>query len=170
MIPASLSDMYYYKVSNGVILIGLSISFLLRIEHQGPMGIWYWALGLLLPFFLCFILYLFRMIGASDIKLFSVIGSCYSLSFLLHVIVISFFVGGVFSLIQLIQKRYLLMRFLKLSDYISQTLKDKKIKPYYEPDRDEKDGIIPFAVMISIAFLLCLRMVQMKGGVINWNL
>lgn len=155
LLPASLSDLYYYKVSNVVICIGLTLGLLYRLEMEGILGLIPWVIGILVPFFLCFILYLFRMAGAADIKLFSVIGSLYSVKFCFKVMAVSLLIGGLLSIMKLIYCRNGYKRFSYFIRYMKRIVQTKRIEPYYVRSEQGEDGVIPFVVAISLAYMLC---------------
>ena len=79
LLPASISDLTHYKISNAVIINGLILSLFFRCCTNGIREIVPWCLGILIPFLIGFIFYLFRAFGASDIKLLSVVGSFYGI-------------------------------------------------------------------------------------------
>ncbi len=151
LLPASISDLMYYKVPNFILLNGLVLSFLLRVI--GDKGYFFsWLIGGLVPFLLCFILYLIGVFGASDVKLFSVVGSFYSLKTGMMVIVVSLFVGAAFSAVKMFQMKNARQRFIYLYNYLIRLAAEKKIIAY---EKDES-GMIPFAVCIFAAVLLMI--------------
>lgn len=111
--------------------------------------------GVLLPIGLLWLLFRFRMLGAGDIKLFSVIGGLYGSSFSLKVIVIAFFLGAVMSVFQLLRHKSLGYRLQYLAEYISNYLKTGKIEAYYIRERDGTKPTVHFALAILGSFLLC---------------
>lgn len=120
------------------------------------IGLQRWFFGSILPILLLGILFLFRVLGAGDIKLFSVIGGFFGPQFVLRTIVTAFFIGAVLSVIQLIRYQNLMYRLQYLAKFISEFLKDKKLKPYYIPERDGRQCVIHFTVAIVCAVILCL--------------
>ena len=156
LVPASLNDLYCYKVSNVVICIGLSLSLLYRLWTEGVIGVLPWLIGIAVPFFLCFILYLCRMAGAADIKLFSVICSFYSMEFCLKVIGGSFVIAAVMSIWKIIRYQNMRERFHYFTGYISNFVMTKQVKPYYRDNGRKEEYVVSFAVAISLSYLLCL--------------
>ncbi len=140
---------------NALMVSGLIFSLFRRLEVQGLLGIILWLTGILLPFLLCFILYRCKMIGASDSKLFSVIGSYFGVRILLNVMVLSLGIGAFMAILKMIQRRNIIGRFLHLSHYIFCWKQGEKWKQYYDKSVDGEDGIIPFTVAISLATLIC---------------
>ncbi len=155
LLPASISDLMYYKVPNFILLNGLVLSFLLRVV--GNKGDFFsWLIGGLVPFLLCFILYWIGAFGASDVKLFSVIGSFYEYKTGIMVIVVSLFAGAVCSAVKMVQMKKSGQRFLHLYDYLVQVVAEK--------NQTDQSGIIPFAVCISAAVLIVIAYREVGRG------
>ena len=70
LVTASLCDITWYRVPNSLIVPAVLFSLFRHISLQGFGGILPWLLGMLVPFILCFIFYRYRMIGASDSKMY----------------------------------------------------------------------------------------------------
>ena len=66
-------DLDCRRISNRLILAGIGCGAALRIFTEGIWQIGRLTADLLLPVGLLFILYLFRVLGAGDLKLFSII-------------------------------------------------------------------------------------------------
>ncbi len=160
LVPASLSDLYCYKVSNVVICIGLSLGLLYRLWTEGVTGVLPWLIGITVPFFLCFILYLCRMAGAADIKLFSVIGSFYSVKFCLKVIGVSFVIAAGMSIWKFIRYQNIRERFRYFIGYIAGLVMTKQVKPYYQDNGRKDEYVVSFAVAISLSYLFCILQID----------
>ena len=156
LLPASLSDLYCYKVPNAVICFGLSLSLLYRLWTAGITGLIPWLTGMAVPFFLCFILYLCRMAGAADIKLFSVIGSFYSVGFCLRVMAGSLIIAACMAICKLIYYRNGKERFHYLLQYLIRIMMTKRIEPYERKENLTEEYTIAFSIPISLAFMCCL--------------
>lgn len=156
LLPASLSDLYCYKVPNAVICFGLSLSLLYRLWTAGITGVIPWLIGMAVPFFLCFILYLCRMAGAADIKLFSVIGSFYSIRFCLRVMAVSLIIAACMAIWKLIYYRNGRERFQYLFQYLSRIRMTGCIEPYERKEKISEEYTIAFSIPISLAFMCCL--------------
>lgn len=115
-----------------------------------------WLMGMAVPFFLCFILYLCRMAGAADIKLFSVIGSFYSIGFCLRVMAGSLMIAACMAIWKLIYYRNGKERFQYLFQYLSHIMTTKRIEPYERKEKLSEEYTIAFSVPISLAFMCCL--------------
>lgn len=111
-------DLKSYKISNLLIVIGILIGFAFQICEFGRKGIISGLFGSFLPILLLFILFLFKALGAGDIKLFSVVGSFYGASFVFQTIIIAFLLGGLISIIHLVKSKQVICRLRFLAEYI----------------------------------------------------
>ncbi len=155
--PASLSDLSEYRIPSGLIHYGLFLSLLIRLWTEGAQGIFSWMLGAVIPLILCFVLYIFRMVGASDIKLFSIIGSFYSVTFCLRVMVVSVLLGAAMAVGKMLICHNARERFSYLMAYLSQLVITRRITPYYTRQEQGDQGVVPFVIAISFAVLLCRK-------------
>lgn len=117
---------------------------------------------ILLPFFL------FKVLGAGDIKLFSVVGCYLGISTLIQVMILSFFFGAILSILYIIRTKSLYKRISHFKSYISKVIKeyqefikiDKvniknlKIIPYYQKEEHGREGVIHFSIAIFLAFII----------------
>ncbi len=150
---AVVSDLMSYRVKNQIIFFGWGI---------GILGIW-WNKGLVnplwgagLPILIMWPLFRFRMLGAGDIKLFSVIGSIYGSHFVLRTIIAAFFFGAVISIIQIAYYGNLVIRLHYLVTFMKKYVKKRQVEPYYCMERDGKEAAIHFTLAIFCGFLFCL--------------
>lgn len=156
LVPASLFDLWQYRVPNALHGAALIISLIRRLETEGVIGLYPWVLGILIPFFICYLLYWCHMLGASDSKMFSVIGSFTGYPIILQIMLYSLFTGAVMSVIKMTLHQNAVKRFRYFFYYVSQSKKNRKENPYYDRMRDGDEGIIPFSIAISLAVLWCL--------------
>ena len=156
LLPASLCDLYCYRVPNVILGIGFTLSLYENLQRYGWAGAGYFAWHCLIPFVVCFIFYLLHMLGAGDIKLFSVISSYYSFNFCVQVMIVSLLIGALFSVVKMLQKKCMIRRFRKFFSYVRDAMAERKFQPYYDWDREGDEGVIPFTVCISLAVILCL--------------
>ena len=117
---AALMDIQRAKVDNGWLLFCVLVSLFTRIWKMDVSSLGSWICGLLVPILILGILFIFRMLGAGDIKLLSVIGSMIGPTKILNCISYSFLIGAVISAA------------LYLLHYISVYFKTGKREPYYK--------------------------------------
>lgn len=156
LVPASLFDLWQYKVPNALYGAALIISLIRQIEAQGLYGICLWLAGIIIPFILCFSFVRRRMLGAADSKLFSVIGSFVGVHAILKIMLFSLFFGAILALGKLIIYRNGKARMRHLWQYMTNKKRIGNRAPYYDREKEGDDGIIPFTIAISLAVLWCL--------------
>lgn len=157
---AVISDLKSYKVSNVIILVGLITGCTIRIFEEGKNGICLWGIGVVFPVALLWIFFIVKTIGAGDIKLFSVVGGFFGVSYVFKVIILSLIIGGVMSVFQFVRYKNLAVRLQYFSAYISNQLHNKKIESYYRAERDGRSCVIHFSIAIGISVII------MWGGII----
>ena len=110
LVFAVAADFREMRISNRLIASGLMMGLALRILGEGGAGIVHFLVNISIPVILLFLLFQLRVIGAGDIKLFSVAGGFLSmrqlLYCLLYVILAAFLTAAVIGLGKLLyQKR-----------------------------------------------------------------
>lgn len=141
---------------NALIIAALIISLIRHFDAQGFFGVCPWLIGTVVPFILTFIFFKLRMFGASDVKIFSVVGSFTGVRTALQIMAVSLFAGAVMAVIAVVMRKNLRRRLSALHRYICECAKERKWKTYYDREREGDDGIIPFTVAITFAAILCL--------------
>ena len=96
-------------------------------------------------------LYRWSMIGAGDIKLFMVCGSFLGIKDTLEVIFISFVIGAVLSILQLIKNRNLFQRLNFFTNYLKRVRELKRPAAYYAIWRPKKEETLHFSLCIFLA-------------------
>lgn len=115
---------------------------------------------MILPILILITLFMFRMFGAGDIKLFSVIGLFLGPEKVLQVIIISFLLGAVQSVIKLITNHNLKQRAKYFVQYIK-GISYCGYSQYYEAKGDNYKNAIHFSISIFAA--LCLQLFLLGG-------
>ena len=110
---ASVMDLRMYKVKNGLILMGFILRLILRIIWPSDGMLAAELAGMLLPL-LMIGLYKYSMLGAADIKLFSVSGIYLGLNDCLYTILLTFLIAALFALRKLTAKHQLRKRFFQI--------------------------------------------------------
>lgn len=98
---AVYTDMTSAKISNRLIVSGLIMGFLYQIFWNGESGILCFAVNIVVPVILLYLLFQMHVLGAGDIKLFSMLGAFLSIEELLKLIVLSFLAGAVMGICKL---------------------------------------------------------------------
>lgn len=169
---AVYQDIKTYKIKNYIIIIGITTGLIINIKDVGFLGIYPSLLGIILPVVLLLPLFLIKVLGAGDIKLFSVIGLYVGKDVVLKIIALSFFIGAIISIFYLIRNKLFIKRLNHLKSYISNlkreknlgmnkgetSLKDISIYPYYDKKTQGREGVIHFSIAILLALLVYIYM------------
>lgn len=148
-------DIRTTKISNRLIGLGLFSGYIRNLADYGWDGSIYFLIQISLPVLIFYLLFLMHALGAGDIKLFSVIGSCIGLTGLTKVIIYSFLSGAVLSCFILIRNKNLYSRFSYFSVYVRTALLTKSI-PDYDYQSDGKRNFIHFSIAILIGYYVYL--------------
>ena len=156
LLPASLFDLSGYRIPNALLVAGLFISLIGRLELQGLNSVWPWLAGMIFPLFIFFFLFRWRMFGASDGKLMAVAGSYVGVPGVFSVLFFSLLVGAVFSIVKLILCGNIRERWLRLRSYGRQVIGSGRMIPYYDRKEDGDGGVVPFGIAIGFGTLFSL--------------
>ena len=150
--PAVAMDLRGGRIDNRWIRLSAAAGCLVQMRVRGPAGILYAASGFGTAFAVLFILFVFRMLGAGDIKLFCALGTVLGPAGILKCIGGAFIAGAAIALIQMISAGIFRERFLYLFHYIQNTLSEGQISPYIKPGLDRPENI-HFTVPIMLSAL-----------------
>lgn len=156
LLPASLCDLYQYRVPNPIICVGLALSLYKNLWLYGIQGILYFSVNSLIPFVVCFIFYRLHMFGAGDIKLFSIISSYFNLRCGFRAMIVSLFIGALFSFVKIILQKNFICRFRHLTQYMKNWMAGQPDRIYYDFKKQGEEGVIPFTICILLAVIICM--------------
>lgn len=153
-------DFKYDRIYNDWIVLGILLGLSIRILKNG----WHDILGamaaMLLSFCILYPIYKIGALGAGDVKLFIMVGSFESAGKLLRVIIVSFIIGSVFSIVKMISEDNFKERMLYLFSYLSDVFCTGEWKLYGEDLKDDykkyKSNKIHFALPICFSVMLGL--------------
>ena len=128
---AVIMDLRTARVDNGWIVFCLGTGLTVRMFRDGPGGLPDALLGILLPLMLLGGLFVLRMLGPGDIKLFCAIGSILGAEKILKCIVFSILIGACISAAILISTGNIRRRFLYFIRYMCDFARTGERKPYY---------------------------------------
>lgn len=148
--------------------IGLFTSYIFYTKSYGIIPSISWLCAVILPIILLYILFLFRAMGAADIKLFSIISGYFGFGFFIQSFVLSIIFGSVLSSIKLLKYHNLRERLNYLKEFIIQYFYTKKIIKYYIPERDGRECTIHMTIPIGISCfcLLTENVFYVIGGIL----
>lgn len=143
-----MSDMYQRKVSNRLILSGMLICLALAVGSLRVLTVLQVLKDLSIPVIMFYLLSYFRVLGPGDIKLISLISGFTGTIFATKVMLIAFVIGGIWSLIVLIQNRALRKNMECVINYTFLLIQGE-VCPY--PMTEREPLTIPFSVCIGFA-------------------
>lgn len=164
-------DFQEHRIPNWWIGFGVGLGLILSFFNLGipvsALDSLFTSLGFLFRFIVViaffFILFVFRMIGAGDIKLAAII--CGYLGFKAGgmAVFLSFLFGAFWSLLKMVRRGSFSERFFFLYSYIRNTFQTGKITAYYDSDRDGYDPVIPLGVCLFWGTLVVVCFSNMRG-------
>lgn len=160
----SYYDIREHRIPNWLILSGMLLGTVLQVylawDGEGSGSILWPVCGFLLRMLaaavLFFILFVFRMIGAGDVKLMALI--CGYLGGPAGAVALGygFAAGAVLSLVKMLYRRSFWTRLSYLSAYIRRLYHTRKITAYYDPARDGSEAVIPFGFCLFLGTFIYL--------------
>jgi prepilin peptidase CpaA len=134
----------------------------------GGAGLWagstgLWAAAVMIAAFMVRIMlaaaagfpfFLFRMVGAGDIKFMAVMAGCFGLERGFWSMAIGLCLGAVLALGRMLRDGGICRRFLYLTAYIRRLIQSKEIEAYYCPERDGYQCVIPLGACFFAGMLI----------------
>ena len=145
-------DLSRQRIDNRWILLGWIGGFSYQVYYYQLSGAGYFLIGCLLPIVVLYLLFWFRMLGAGDIKLLSVLGGFIGPAAVFKCIGLSLLFGAILSLAILILCGNFLPRLRYFTDYFKHFFKTKKAVPYMI--RGNRMEHIHFSIPVFMAVLL----------------
>lgn len=129
----------------------IGIGILLYENNAGALIQGFFNMLLLL---IClFPVFALQVIGAGDVKLFLLFGLLSDIRAALFCIILSFFIGALYSLIQMLYYKNLIQRFAYFFQYLKDVLNTNQIQPYHKQQPDKK-AVIHFTIPIFLSFCI----------------
>ena len=130
LLLATLADLKSDRIPNGFVMLGIVIGVLCSLWHGSDIR--HTVISMLLAFLLLYPLFKIGAMGAGDVKVFMMIGSFAEVKELLMVLVLSFMIGALCSLIKLLSEHNGRERLYYFLSYISEVVKTGQWKSYGE--------------------------------------
>lgn len=143
---ATYTDIKENKIKNKQISLFILLGIVLSILLDGFSGLKDSLLGIIVPFLLLFIFFVFRMLGAGDIKLFCAIGSIMGVSFVINNIIYSFLLAGIVVILKLLFTKKIISTFKGIYYYFANMFLTQSVSEF-ESTTNEK---FPFAIAILL--------------------
>ena len=148
-------DLQTDKIDNRWILAGLMLGTLLRVYQYGWMGFMTALVGVLSPLLFLGCFFVFRMIGAGDIKLFCVLGAFMGGDRILWGIFYAMLVGSGVSFLIMMTNGMIQERLSYFRQYILELYRTHKITPYRKGGTERPENF-HFSIPILCSVLLYL--------------
>ena len=110
IVIASISDIRRRTIPNFLVYSSMGLGFLFHTLLEGWQGFVFAGKGSLVGFILLFVFFLFKMVGAGDVKLLAVLGTWLGTPAVIGVFILTSFLGGALALFYLFKERYLRMK------------------------------------------------------------
>ena len=114
---AVVQDFMYMKISNRLILMGILFSLAFGLTTGGPKQVIYVLANLSFPVIVLYLLYLLGVLGAGDIKLFSIIGGFTNFRLLISCMFFSFVAAAVIAVCKMLYNRNFCGSLLRAGTY-----------------------------------------------------
>lgn len=147
---AACMDVARDKIDNFWIFSCWALGLGYQIGHRGLPGLGYFFLGAILPILLLYLLFLFRMLGAGDIKLLSVLGGFMGPAAVLKCVGFSFLLGAVLAAAFIVLCGNLISRLWYFANYIQKVFATKKLIPYYRPGKRMENMHFSIPILMGV--------------------
>lgn len=147
---ALISDVRTYKIKNIIILTFFLSGLAINLYSGGISGAAVSLLAAALPVLLLMVLFVMRMLGAGDIKLFSAIGAITGIRFVLYSVAFSFISGGIIALIIMVIRKNGRQRLRHLLGYIKLCFTTFSIQPYSDFQNKGDGARFHFSFAIAV--------------------
>ncbi|QFU22958.1 A24 family peptidase [Shewanella eurypsychrophilus] len=164
---AIVMDLYQEKIPNKLCLLAIFCGFAINAYFAQLAGVLMATFGFGLAFIILFPTFLFRILGAGDIKLMMGIGALMGPQLLFSSIVYGIVAGAGTSLILIIWKT----GFLGLAKTLKRYWDCIYLQSYFKPEADEAAGQrVPYAPALAIGWLwACSLDSEILELYFNWN-
>lgn len=164
---AIIMDLYQEKIPNKLCLLAIFCGFAINAYYAQLAGVLLATFGFGLAFILLFPTFLFRILGAGDIKLMMGIGALMGPQLLFSSIVYGVVAGAGTSLVLIIWKT----GFMGLAKTLKRYWDCIYLQSYFKPEADEAAGQkVPYAPALAIGWLwACSLDRDILALYFNWN-
>ena len=125
LIVAVVQDITSMRISNRLIIMGLFLSMAFGIVLGGMPRIIQVLLNISIPVIMLYLFYLIGVLGAGDIKLFSVIGGFTNLKTLTDCVLAAFVAGAVIAVLKMLYMRNLRISLFKAQVFLRELFSGK---------------------------------------------
>ncbi len=154
---AMLFDLRTDKIPNYLVAAELVVGLAYQLYVFGLMGILSFLGGIALPFALSYVLFLFRMVGAGDIKLFMALGSVAGYPRNLEIMLWSVICGAVISVFIMWRRTGFRPRLAYLAAYARDFMRSGVRKPYRQEGGGGENFHFTVAVFAAVLIIVLTR-------------
>lgn len=112
------TDIRTFRIPNYLSVSGVLIGFFYHFIHNGFSGLIFSFQGFLVGVAILMVLYLFKAVGAGDVKIFAAIGALTGVEFVLDVVVYSILYAGIIGLFIFLYRKQLFSHILYFINYL----------------------------------------------------
>jgi prepilin peptidase CpaA len=152
-----LFDLTTNRIPNYLVAAELVGGLIFQLYIFGPMGILSFLGGIAVPFILSYALFLFRMIGAGDIKLFMALGAVAGFPLNVRIMLWSVICGGIISVCIMWRRTGFMPRLSYLISYVRDFIRTGVRKPYRKEGGGAENFHFTVAIFASVLVLALTR-------------
>jgi prepilin peptidase CpaA len=149
LLIAVITDMHSYRVKNLMIIIFLIAGVAFHIFFMSDYDLYIHLLGLAAPFIILLPLYILKMLGAGDIKLFCSIGFLLGIKDVFYSIIYSYLFGLILAVFIMLTRENFKARFKRLFIYIKCSILTMSVLTYDDLNI-HSDGRMHFTIPIAM--------------------
>jgi len=149
LVLAAVEDVRSGKVSNRLIATCLMTGVFVQIYERRVCGVYYFLGNISIPVILLYLLFQMRVLGAGDIKLFSMIGGILTIQELFAIMAYSFIAAGAGAGLYLVVDQQRRQKLYYAGRYLLDFVRTGKIEPYLPPFASES---FSFALSVPVLF------------------
>ena len=146
---AAISDLRTWKIPNIWLFCFCAGAFCVRLVCEDAGNVADGAIGMIIPLVILGWLFLFRMMGAGDIKLLCTAGAWVGADDIWLCMLWAFIAAAAIVVFKLVKNRNIKERFLYLRDYLKYTLRFQARGEYIQMKNDKECVRLAAAVCIS---------------------
>lgn len=152
-------DVRYEKIPNWLTVSSVGIGIIYHIIINGMQGLIFSMLGLLVGGGILLFLYLFKGVGAGDVKLFAAIGAISGMHFTLYALMYSIIFAGLIAVIILLFRRDMIKRLFQMFNRLIRSIFTRNMKDLEQFKRQEAVrfpfmyAVLPGIIMTTFYFL-----------------
>lgn len=153
---AVINDLYSYKVKNEITFSFAIIGIIYNLVFGSLQNFYSSILGMTVPFIILLPLYINKMLGAGDIKLFCALGAFVGFNLIIVSIGYSFIAGAIIAIILMLARKNMLQRFKYFFQYIRSCLLCLTLIPYDDLSVKQNGAKMHFTIPIALGTMLVL--------------